>query len=335
MNDMISVIVPVFNGSDYVYEFWELMKKQTYANFELIFIDDGSTDNTLEKLRTIQVEDNRIKIFTKENGGPSSARNYGMKLAIGDFITFIDVDDYVCPDYIKYMYKLILEEKADIAFCSYIKMGNDEKYKKKLKKKREMRKVFNREEAIKFFSYRKYLTGYSYLKLYKREIVNNISFNENIYYGEDFLFTYDILKKCNSIVYGNQIQYIYVQYQNSSTHIKRDNTKKYQKAWEEHLKILEDVRSLYPDAYKGMLGKCYILAINNTTRIYDKERDSEFLEQLYSFIKKNAYYVASDKEAKISNRILGMIGVLNIRFLCFVCKLLLLSNLQMIQRRTI
>lgn len=335
MYDLVSLIVPVYNGEKYIENFFGFINKQTYKNLEIIFIDDGSTDDSLLKLKEIAKRDKRVSVYKKNNGGPSSARNYGVSKAKGNYIAFADIDDFILPDYIGYMYELLIRHNADISYCSYIKVKDTEKYdkKKKYRKRREL--VFNKEEAIKFFCYRKFLTGYSVLKLLKKEIAKEIAFDESIVYGEDFIYSYEVLKKCNKIVFGDKIQYVYVQYQESSTHVKRDNTLKYQNSWVKHLEIMEDVKKNFPEAYRGIIGKCYILAINNTTRIYDKVRDKEFNDELYQFIKENAGIVAGDKFSKINNRLLGILGKISPKGICVLCGYILSSNIQFLQRRTI
>ena len=233
------------------------------------------------------------------------------------------------------MYELLVRNQADISYCSYVKMKDTEKYDEKRKRKKRRELIFDRNEAVKYFCYRKFLTGYSYLKLCKKEIAKNIFFDESIVYGEDFIYSYELLKQCNRVVYGDEIQYVYVQYQNSSTHIKRDNTLKYKNAWMKHLEVYENIKKEFPEAKKGMLAKCYILAINNTTRIYDKKRDKEFRDELYLFIRKNAKSISKDKFLKKSNRLLGYLGRISPKLVCILCGCILSCNIQFLQRRTI
>ena len=189
--------------------------------------------------------------------------------------------------------------------------------------------VLNKEEVVHNFSYRKYINGYCCLKLIKADIARQIRFPENIVYGEDYIYIYEIVKKCQRVVCGEQILYIYIQYSDSSTHQKKDTTRNYQKAWKKHIEILEDAKKYYQESYEGILEKCYLLAINNTTRIYDKKRDKCFLMELHQFIKRNAYTIFKNREAGKHSRILGLMGMINVRLLSFSYSLFLI-----IQRRT-
>lgn len=320
MDELISLIVPIYNGEKYVEQFYEMCRMQTYSNIELIFIDDGSNDNTAHIIDQLAEKDERVVVYHKKNGGVSTARNLGIKKAQGKYIAFADIDDFIYPNYLQYLYQLVRVNDADIAFCSYIKMTDQEDYATEKHIQNAEVLLFDKQTAIKNFCARRYLTGYSYLKLIKTSIAKKAAFPEDIVYGEDFIFSYEVLKLSNKVVYGNEIQYIYVQYQASSTHIKRDNTMKYKMAWDRHLELLRDVNESFPIAYSGALVKCYLLAINNTTRVYDKTRDKEFLEEWYKFIRENAKKVTRDKENRKVVRGLGLLGGFNAKLVCVLCE---------------
>lgn len=320
MDELISLIVPIYNGERYVEQFYEMFRKQTYSNIELVLIDDGSTDNTAQIIDQLAEQDNRVVVYHKENGGVSTARNLGIKKAQGEYIAFADVDDFIYPDYIQYMYQLVSVKDADIAFCSYIKMTEKEDYENVKYMQNAEVLVFDKQTAIKHFCDRQYLTGYSYLKLIKASIAKKVVFPEDIVYGEDFIFSYEVLKLSDRVVCGNAIQYVYVQYKVSATHVKRDNTMKYKRAWDKHLEFLKDVHESFPVAYSGALAKCYLLAINNATRVYDKKRDKEFLEELYKFICQNAKKVTENRDNKKVVRGLGMLGGFNAKVVCVLCE---------------
>lgn len=114
---VISVIVPVWNVEKYLSQCLDSILCQTFSNFELICVNDGSTDNSRKILEKYQLSDSRIKIVNKKNGGLSSARNAGMKVAQGDFYSFIDSDDWVAPDMLEKLYDNISKFNSDIAFC--------------------------------------------------------------------------------------------------------------------------------------------------------------------------------------------------------------------------
>lgn len=123
MNDLISVMIAVYNGEKYLDRCIESVINQTYKNFELILVDDGSTDNTWEIFQKYAQKDNRIKCVQKKNGGLSSARNYGMKNAKGKYYYFLDCDDYIKENLLETVYNKMLETEADLVAFNYIKFN--------------------------------------------------------------------------------------------------------------------------------------------------------------------------------------------------------------------
>lgn len=114
----ISVIVPVYNVMAYLTRCVDSIRKQTYRNLEILLVDDGSTDNSGALCEKFALEDKRIRVFHKENGGSSSARNLGIEKATGDFIGFVDSDDYIEPEMYERLLAMLLEENLLVAQCS-------------------------------------------------------------------------------------------------------------------------------------------------------------------------------------------------------------------------
>ena len=100
---LISVVLPVYNVENYLEKCLNSVVKQTYKNIEIIIVNDGSLDSSIDICNKYANKDSRIKVFTKPNGGLSDARNFGIKKSMGEFITFIDSDDYVTDDYVEYL----------------------------------------------------------------------------------------------------------------------------------------------------------------------------------------------------------------------------------------
>ena len=122
MNDLISIIVPVYNVEQYLRKCIESIKNQTYTNIEIIIVDDGSTDNSGAICDELKQTDNRIQVLHKKNGGLSDARNAGLKIAKGEFVGFVDSDDYIKEDMFETLYKLNKEHHSDIAIVSYYEL---------------------------------------------------------------------------------------------------------------------------------------------------------------------------------------------------------------------
>ena len=127
MNELISIIIPIYNVEKYLHCCINSVIRQTYKNLEIILIDDGSPDNCGKICDEYAKKDNRIKVIHKENGGLSSARNAGLDIAKGEYISFVDSDDYVAENFIEKLYKLCKENDADIAECDFYRIKANEK----------------------------------------------------------------------------------------------------------------------------------------------------------------------------------------------------------------
>ena len=118
-NELISIIVPIFNVENYLRECLDSIHHQTYENFECLLIDDGSPDNSAEICREYVAKDSRFRYFKKENGGLSTARNFGIEVANGDFVVFVDGDDIIDRHQLGFLHDKLKEYDADIAIGSY------------------------------------------------------------------------------------------------------------------------------------------------------------------------------------------------------------------------
>ena len=121
----ISIIVPIYNVERYLMECIDSIRNQTLTDIEIILVDDGSPDNSGAICDDCALKDDRIKVIHKKNGGLSSARNAGLKVAIGEYIGFVDSDDWVDGEMYEFLYKNAVEKHAEIAACNIAKMGLD------------------------------------------------------------------------------------------------------------------------------------------------------------------------------------------------------------------
>ncbi len=268
---MISVIIPVYNGVNYLQSMVDMINAQTLKNIEVIVVDDGSTDGTLEECRRLTQGNDIFRIESKTNGGASSARNYGMRRCKGDFIAFIDVDDYVYPEYLEKLYELIIRYDADWSQCSFIKVKKNDQPRKydrmRVCPKGEGGKevlVFDGRAAMIDFAYRRHLNGYPVLKLIKRELAEQITFREDLKYSEDYAYIYELIKKTDRAVYIDSVEYLYIQQKESAVHMRRSSTVEYQKGWEQLKKIYGEVVKIMPHAGGGYLKS----AICRQSRMY-------------------------------------------------------------------
>ena len=178
-DELLSIIVPIFNSEDSIEKCVKSIEAQEYANYELILINDGSIDNTLEICKRLARKNKKIKIINKENTGVSDTRNIGIELAKGKYIQFVDSDDEICPTLSRKLIRLIEKNNADIGICGYTII-------KKTKKIDKINENMNCNYDL-YFLYEKYLLHPIWNKIYVREKINK-KFDREISLGEDLLF---------------------------------------------------------------------------------------------------------------------------------------------------
>ena len=205
MTPKISVIVPVYNVEKYLPRCIDSILSQSFTDFELLLIDDGSPDNCGKICDEYAKRDSRVKVFHKPNGGVSAARNLGIKNAMGEWITFIDADDYIEDDFLS----LPNEVPEDLLIQNY-KVLLDSKFvvhdfEHRLINFSEIHNFLNNNIGKEIFSS-------PWAKFYRRELIKdgNISFPEEIKVGEDALFVLDYLCYTKSILFLSKANYIYV-----------------------------------------------------------------------------------------------------------------------------
>ena len=213
---LFSIIVPVYNVEEYLEDCLNSIINQTYKNLEIILIDDGSTDNSGKICDIYAKFDNRIIVVHKENGGVSSARNYGLKLANGDYIVWIDSDDYIEKNALMRINEEILRLHADIVFFNYnIVEKNKIKPVKLLKINCS---IISKADVFMHLAEECNMPSFLCNKVIKKELYANIVFNENVQMLEDYAIMPYLLNKASKIVYLSECFYNYRQINSSITH---------------------------------------------------------------------------------------------------------------------
>lgn len=195
MSPTLSIIIPAYNAEKYIAECIDCILLQSYKDFELILIDDGSQDRTLSILKEQAIKDSRVKVLSKKNGGVSSARNYGLDVAIGNWIAFIDADDRTNKDYLLHLMEHTAD--ADIVIGGFQSFGTTYIVNK------FNGGGYNELTISSFFSenLKKMSLGVPWGKIYKRQIIenNHLRFNEKIHFNEDYLFNQQFFCQINSL----------------------------------------------------------------------------------------------------------------------------------------
>ena len=211
---MVSVIVPVYKVEKYLERCIKSIVNQTYKEIELIIVDDGSPDKCPEICDKWAEKDKRIKVIHKENGGLSDARNAGMQIASGEYMAFVDSDDWISPFYLEYLVKSIVDSKCDIVECDIIRTQGTGFEKQIDKKNIRNLNIFQTEEALKELIEDRHLHQYVWNKLYKRTVIQKIMFEKGKT-NEDEFWTYQVFGNAKCIGKLNIPLYYYFQRKSS------------------------------------------------------------------------------------------------------------------------
>lgn len=287
----LSIIIPVYNVEKYLEECLNSISKIKDINYEILIVNDGSPDNSQKIIEEFCRNNNKAKFFIKENGGISSARNYGLERAKGKYIWFVDSDDFINPDEFQNFYKG-LEDDLDILIGNYFSLKNEnlirgtESYKENI--------IFSGEKFLRENGKIIIGKGYVWRNLYCREFLmnNNLYFEKGIVL-EDQLFTILCLLKAKKIKYlENYIYYYRIGREGSitSTPSKELFVKSSYKICEELLKLEKEINNLY--WIKQMIFSHYTNYMK-----YFKKRDFELEKRLWSL--KGMFLVKLEKKYKI------------------------------------
>ena len=215
-NCLISIVIPVYNAEKYLGGCLNSIQNQTYKNFEVILVNDGSIDHSETICKEFVEVDTRFRYFLKVNGGASSARNFGLDHVTGGFITFIDADDWVDENHLEVLINNIKENNSDMAVSSIKKFDNVSSFEFRVYSNQEKYLLnynkLNRDEFLVILpklihASNSYKIAVS--KLFKKELVKDIRFDESIVYGEDLDFFFKIYNNINSISYVDEVTYVY------------------------------------------------------------------------------------------------------------------------------
>lgn len=207
---LISVVVPIYNGEKYLEECIDSIAKNDYKNIEIIIVDDGSADNSLKVANKLSQSDKRIKVIHQENAGVSSARNKGLANAKGEYITFIDTDDFIVKDYISYYYNLIKENNVEIALTPMPRKFNEQTKNDIPIKEQDSIEIWSGKETAKQMLYYNIVIA-PWNKMISMKLIkdNNLQFDTSLAFGEGFNFSMDCFQRAKKVVVGHRKVYQY------------------------------------------------------------------------------------------------------------------------------
>lgn len=204
---LISIIIPFYNCENYLVRCLDSVASQTYNNLEIILVNDGSTDNSLEICERYLENDSRIKIINKEHGGVASARNAGLDAVTGEYIGFVDSDDYINENMYMELYNALIHNNCDVATCNFYRVYGEDYFVDYTFPYKNI--ILNREEAIKSILLDKELRVYLWTKLFPKKAFENVRFPEGREY-EDIDVSIKTLENVDSIIFLNKFFYNYV-----------------------------------------------------------------------------------------------------------------------------
>lgn len=306
---LISVIIPVYNVQEYLIKCIESVINQTYENLEIIIVDDGSTDKSTEICDKVKKNDSRIRVIHKENGGLSDARNVGIDNANGEYISFIDSDDYVDNNYIELLYNAIKQYDADMSIASHRVI-----YEKNIID-RSTGKEFCAEpiEILKMLLYDNGIDTSAWGKLYKKSLFNEIRFPKGRFF-EDSATTYMLIDKSKKIGVCSKPIYNYV-IRNNSISNETFSEKKMDLIVSTE-EMTNYIKNKYPELEKACNRRLMYAYLSTLTQLAkSKVKNKKIQKKLMKYINKNRNNVLKDKNIPKRDRV-GLLSTI-LGFHCF------------------
>lgn len=274
MNPCLSIIVPVYNVEKYLARCIESILGQSFTNYELIIVDDGSIDRSSIICDEYADKDSRINVIHKKNGGVSSARNSALNIAVGDYILFCDGDDYVSQDWAQKMYNAICTYPNAFINCNICSVDPSGKLGLRYHPQ-NLNNVFQMSSYFELYS--SSLDSSPCNKIYSGEILrkNSLYFNEDMRIGEDVTFNVEYYKLCNQIIFVNFPLYYYCNNYDSLTHMYTANN------FEMHREIFSMRLQVIEDKYLGnYLDNWLYRFIQMLNEVFDKRNTMSFGEKM-------------------------------------------------------
>lgn len=293
---LISIVVPVYNVEKYLDECVQSILCQTYTALEIILVDDGSTDAGGKICDEYALKDSRIKVIHKTNGGLSDARNAGINIAAGKYITFIDSDDFITPDYVSYLYNLCKEYNTKISVSAhtiYLENGN------KIYKGLYSTKKLSAKEALTSILLDNGVDLSAWAKLYEKNLFTDINFPVGKNF-EDTATTYKLFDKCDNIACGKEANYFYRIRKNSiTTSISSDNFYKKLQLITNTEEMCNYIENKYPELHNACERRkiwAYFSTLNQLNKITNKKSLESEENKIVQYLKERRKIILTGKE---------------------------------------
>ena len=308
---MVSIIIPVYNVQDYLARCVDSVLTQTYTDLEIILVDDGSIDISGDICDEYALHDARVRVIHKENGGLSDARNAGLDVARGNYVAFIDADDYVHPSFVELLLKTINETGAQIAVSTWQELKDGDK-PRKVKTKRHRCTILTQEEAISSVFYQKKLNHSACSRIFETQLFNNLRFPEGMLY-EDLAIIYPLLCKVEKVALINTPMYYYMHRQGSiitTMSLRRTHVLDHIERIEEQ--VTDEAPQYLPAVRSRHLSACF-----NMLRLMpaDDPKWQATKERCWDYIKNMRFLCIKDSKVRLKNKIACLLSYFGVDFL--------------------
>lgn len=308
-NKIVSVIIPVYNVEGLLNRCINSVIKQTYKNLEIILVNDGSTDQSLNICLKYEKNDCRIRVLNQQNGGQASARNYGVIESNGDFITFVDSDDYINVNYIESMMKLFeADEEIDIATCEYQKVYDNGNNNSDVGGGNV--KVYYSEDALELLLYQKKFNHSPWCKIFRKQVFDKIRFPCNRGY-EDLAIIYKTFSISRKIAYIDYYYYYYYQRNNSTMRNKFDSRKIDRIVNSEEM--MEYIKGNHPNLINASINRYFLSNLQLLKDIPKEAMYNEIFIRVKKNIKKYRKKIIQDKNTKFDLKCMALCSYLGIK----------------------
>ena len=320
---LISVIIPVYNAEDTLDKCIQSVREQEMKDYEIILVDDGSTDQSKIICDTWAEEDAMVSVYHTENKGAAAARNYGVSKAQGEFIAFVDSDDTISEIYLSYLWELMKEYDSDIAVCSYDKVYEGNRVIEVDVGPDEVRFCISGEDAVENLLYQKYFLSVPWGMISRKTLWDKVKFPENTK-AEDMGTIYKLFAAADKVSYGSATEYQYYQRKTNTMFSTCDERNKdYYRHCRE---MIVYIKKNMPSCRKAAVSRFFSACFQILSETPMDEAHAGLAEQVYCDIKKMQNTVLLDPKAKLRNRGAAALSLVSIRLMHMMLRLCYIVN---------
>ena len=310
---IISILIPVYNVEHYISTCLDSILSQTYTNLQIVLFDDGSKDQSLAICKEFTYKNKNIEVYHQSNQGVAVTRNHLLEKVKGDYVLFVDSDDWIEIDMVDHLLTLGVQKDADMVMCDRVINDNKPSQTKPIVVE------LSQENAIRDFLYHNYFIGSLCNKLIKTTLLHNLSFHSGISYGEDALFCWQVLQKVNKVVVTNKQLYHYRMNNISLSHVFNGHQFSAYHVWNQ---IVNDVKVSYPQflsiAQSHFCVSMTVILYNAAKHDYPSD---ENIKALCSIVKKNKMIMLRHIPHSFKKYLVASLLAWNYDLTCFILKL--------------